>query len=100
MFLETFYDGGENVEEYACDDDCPRSDMEQDPLRAGAAGDKAILDPRRYFLDTLAIRIKRVNGEWRHVRDIINLEIKAAVSLWFFWGGFFPCLGLSLRARS
>lgn len=79
MFLDTFSGSRESIEEYECDPDNPEQ-MQQDPLRAGKAADKPILDPRLYFLDTFAVRIKRVKGKWRDLLDTLNLEIKASVS--------------------
>ncbi len=79
MLLDLFHGSDESAEEYEHDPDDPNN-MFQDPLRAGMAGDKPILDPRRYFLDTLEVRIKRVTNEWRLVRDTLNEDISLTVT--------------------
>lgn len=81
MFLDIFSGSRESIVEYEYDPDNP-GQMEQDPLRAGKAADRLILDPRLYFLDTFAVRIKRVKGKWRDLFDTLNLEIKASVGPW------------------
>jgi hypothetical protein len=92
MFLDTYFDEEDEREESivnyapvsASEDD---GHMLQDPLLAGKAADKPILDPRSYFLEAFTIRIRRVNSEWRMVLQVLGDQIASAVSSFLYFLG-------------
>ena len=78
-FCDTWFDDEESIEEYEPD---PSDDVQiqEDPLRPGKLVDGLPLDPRHYYLDVFATRIKRVKAEWGVILDFISDKIKSSVS--------------------
>lgn len=93
MFADTYYDEkGESIIEYKYDPDDPEQ-MLVDPLRAGKAADPPILDPRRYFLDTMAVRVQGVEKESGHSLHVLSQTINESVSTCpFSWLSSIPFL--------
>ena len=79
-FNDTYFDHEECIEEFVFDRNSAEQ-IQEDPLRPGKPAYELITDPRHYFLDVFAVRIKRIRGDWRKVLYFVDKHIKQSVSI-------------------
>lgn len=99
MFIDLYFEEclvDEDLESINDYEQCHREGVNSDPFTAAETTTNASLDdPREYFLQVFAIRLRKVKNEWEHLVLYIEMTMKAYVSVF----GLFPFCSIAFLTR-